>query len=198
MSAGLIELRPLREKDALAPTDHLVAGANRNRDPAGVEIAGDIGIQQFDVALGILLGVVRQSRAIGVGDGVVVKIERPAEEAQIIQFELQLVRHLGVGGDEIALAVVEIAVVAVDRVRRAAVGGADQTAVPPLGPHRRAGRNGGVEISRDAHLIAGQFRRGRGLRFRRACRRQQRRTSRQQGPSEAKAGTAIADPRLLS
>ena len=109
---------------------------------------------------GILLGFARQRRAAGVvgRGGVIVKIERTAKETQFAHVELQLVRDLYVGGDEIAFVVVEIAVIFVEGRRVAAVGDGDDGLVPPLGPYRRTDRDGGVEIPRDAALVVGQFR----------------------------------------
>ena len=163
------------DEDALAPAHHLVAGAHRHRGSRDVEIAGYISVPQHDVAADEFLRIVRQGRTVGlpVHHRVVVEVESPAEEAEVLPLQQQLVRHLHVGGDEFALVVVEVAVVAVDRVRGTAVGEADQAVVPVPGPNRGADRKGRVERARDAGLVARQIDRIRLLGDHRAGQHQQ-------------------------
>jgi len=156
---GVDGVEAVADEDAFTPVEHLVADSNGKRELTHVEIAADVGIQYLDGVPGILQGFPRQGRTPGVvgGHGVIVKIKCAAEEPQVARVELQFMRDFDVGRDEIALIVVEIAVVFVEGGRVAAVGDGDHGLVPPLSPNRRTDRDGGVEIPRDATLVVRQF-----------------------------------------
>ena len=90
-------------------------------------MTADIGIQQLDVGSGISFGLSRQARAGGIVifDRLVMEVVGAQKESQVIPFDVQFVGNLDVGRDDIALVIIEIAVIPIDGVGRTSVGNAD-------------------------------------------------------------------------
>ena len=143
-------------EQALAPAHHLVAEAHAAAALADVEFLAHPQVVQAHVLADRALGVTIERGARGVVGDEVVQPAHPAHELPLVgEAQQQLVRALEVGGEEVALVVVEVAVVAVGPHRGigiAAAGRGNVAVVAALAAlHALAEARGQRGIERTAH-----------------------------------------------
>jgi hypothetical protein len=143
-------------EQALAPAHHLVAEAHAAAALAEVEFLAHPQVVEAHVLADRLLGVAVERGARGVVGDEVVQPAHPAHELPLVgKAQQQLVRALEVGGEQVALVVVEIAVVAVAPYRGVGIGAAGGGLIAVVAAlaalHALAEARGQRGIERTAH-----------------------------------------------
>ena len=140
------------DERALAPAQHLVAQADVHRHGRR-QVVRDKRIQQLHVPAHLPLGRITQ-RAVATDVFKVDKVRAAQKQAHILQLlepQLQVVCALGHTREQ-ARAVVQVGVVAVHGIARAAIGNADGVGLRVRGANRGAVAQGRVEAALD-HVV---------------------------------------------